>query len=821
VVWEDDSGTLGPLLREAVEAGVTMPEFEGNLLSLRQAIDREDPWLERKWLLYVPPLPPNVDTEWLVDYEQAFWHLPQANLSWAFHEFFDLPDTLETRGLLRGQAAARVALAFDRYVGEVDELSEEDVISALLRAAIGVAEADDPELVLRYLTSEADERAWEAAGLLPSVTALIKSRKRLALRRHLTDGQAPDRGALARCLLASSLVEVGAVDAKAVANHLPDPGTRPRWRKTLDHGLADPSRRATLTALIEQEIQVSELAQALDDPLRLASGPGLPLLDRKMQLLLHEAAIKQPTNQADWWARVREVADARLRQSHVDEASLRAWPVLRDAAHLLTLVGRRREELALYPADSLERLATEYAASSTGDWRIDALYRNIARDERGVLDELRRVLIEPAREAYHKWTRELTRRFAQAVEAEGSYASPTVLPQVRFWAEMVDKPGRVAALIVDALRADLAHDLSARLQTAGRQVEHRTVFATLPSRTEVCMAALLPRAENGFAVKVEQSRLMAYIGPVRLPSVNERTRYLESVAREQGKQVKRRSIGEFLAEDGKLLAECFREKQLPVAHTTDIDDGGEIAAKVSFSVFERVLDTCASFVDRALSLGFSEVVVAGDHGFLVRDPQAAPGGVSGTESAGGAFTRGLRYAAGIGTVGPEFLRLSASQLGRAGDDVYVPRDTSCLALQGGPGLFVHGGLSPQECALVFLSVLPGASRVVADLLPVSLRVRAKETSLTFKVHVVVSAVKQPLLVDPRAVVLKVEDEKGMAIVASDTLNLKASNSEQTTSLTVTATARGVFGVCLYDESSGRLLTKQTVQVEVLGDDFGF
>jgi len=113
VVWEDDSGTLGPLLREAVEAGVTMPEFEGNLLSLRQAIDREDPWLERKWLLYVPPLPPNVDTEWLVDYEQAFWHLPQANLSWAFHEFFDLPDTLETRGLLRGQAAARVALAFD------------------------------------------------------------------------------------------------------------------------------------------------------------------------------------------------------------------------------------------------------------------------------------------------------------------------------------------------------------------------------------------------------------------------------------------------------------------------------------------------------------------------------------------------------------------------------------------------------------------------------------------------------------------------------------------------------------------------------------
>jgi hypothetical protein len=258
-----------------------------------------------------------------------------------------------------------------------------------------------------------------------------------------------------------------------------------------------------------------------------------------------------------------------------------------------------------------------------------------------------------------------------------------------------------------------------------------------------------------------------------------------------------------------------------VAHTTDIDDGGEIAAKVSFSVFEQILDTCALFVDRALSLGFSEVAVGGDHGFLVRDPQAAPGGVSGTDSAAGAFTRGLRYAAGTAPVGAELLHLSASQLGRAGDDVYVPRDTSCLALQGGPGLFVHGGLSPQECALVFLSVLPGASRVVADVLPVSLKVRPKETSLTFKVQVVAGAMKQPLLVEPRAVVLKVEDEKGTAVFTSGTLSLKASNSEQTTAMTVTVTAGGILGVCLYDESSGRLLTKQTVQVEVLGDDFGF
>lgn len=821
VVWHDDSGTLGPILREVLPPAVEMPAFEGNPLSLRQKIDAADRWLEGKWLLYIPPLPPGVECEWLVDYEQAFCHLPRANLAWALHQFFSLPETPLVRDLLRGDAAARVAAAFDRYLGEVDQLSEEHLQSALLRAAIGSAEADDSELVLRYLLTEPDERAWEIAGLLPSLTALIKSKKRLALRRHLTDGQPPDRGALVRCLLASSLVETGAVDAKVMANHLPDPGARPRWRKTLDQGLSDPSRREDLIALINQQVQSSELEQALDDPLRLASGPGLPFLDRKIQAMLCEAAIHPETKHLHWCARVREVAEARLLHVHMGEVSRRPWTQLRDTATLLMLVGRRRAELALYPAASLERLTTEYARSANGDWQIDALYRSIAREETGVVDQLRQLLVQPAREAYHKWTRELTRRFVQSIETEGAYALPAVLPHVRFWSEMIDKPGRVAVLIVDALRADLAHDLSARLRRVGRRVDHRTAFATLPSRTEVGMAALLPRAETDFAVKVEQGRLMAYIGSVRLPSVNERTKYLESVASQQGKHVWRRPVEEFMADDGRLLAECLAEGRLPVAHTTDMDEGGEIAAKVTYQVFDEVLGTCARFVDRALSLGFSEVVVAGDHGFLVRDPQAAAGGVSGTEAAAGGFTRGLRYAAGTAAVGPELLRLGASQLGRAGDDVYVPRDTSCLAIPGGPGLFVHGGLSLQECALVFLSVFRGTSEAAAEALPVFLKVRQKETALTFKVQVVAGAVKQPLLVEPRAVVLKVEDEMGKTVFTGGTLMLNPGSAEQTMPVTVTATGRGTFSVCLYDVSSDKLLVKHTVQVEVLGDDFGF
>ena len=335
------------------------------------------------------------------------------------------------------------------------------------------------------------------------------------------------------------------------------------------------------------------------------------------------------------------------------------------------------------------------------------------------------------------------------------------------------------------------------------------------------MAALLPGASEEFAVKVEQGKLIPYIGTTRLPGTNDRTRHLESVAARQGKPVFRHSVEEFLAEDGRLLTNCIQEKRLPVAFTSDLDEGGEIAARVSFRLFDEILDTCALFVDQALSLGFCEVIVAGDHGFLVRDPHAAPGGVGGVEPAAGGFSRGLRYAAGAASVGRGLLCMAASKLGRVGDDVYVPRDTSCLAIQGGPGLFVHGGLSPQECVLIFLSVLPGTPAVAAQILPVSLKVRTRETSLTFKVQIVAGAVKQPLLVEPRTVVLKVEDERGTLVFDGGAFTLTGGDAEQTRSITVTVACGGAFGVCLYEESTGRLLAKHPVQVEVLGDDFGF
>jgi hypothetical protein len=181
-----------------------MPTLEGNPLSLRARIDEEDPWLERKWLLYVPPLPDGVECEWLADYEKGFCCVPQGTLAWALDQFFRLRETPELRQALNGPAAAVLALNFGQYFpGDPEAFKEGEIYLALLRAALKAPQADEIELILRYLTAEADATRWHDLGLLPTLTAVVKTR--LGLRRHLTDGHAPDRGVLCRCMVASAL----------------------------------------------------------------------------------------------------------------------------------------------------------------------------------------------------------------------------------------------------------------------------------------------------------------------------------------------------------------------------------------------------------------------------------------------------------------------------------------------------------------------------------------------------------------------------------------------------------------------------------------
>lgn len=818
VVWADAPGHLESLLRDVLPQDVRMPKLEGNLLSLRQEIDREDPWLERKWLLYVPRLAEGVGLDWLADYTQGSAAVEQGDLCWALHEFFLLPDSQEVRSILSGPAAGRLAEDFGRYVPPwKGQLGEEDIYLALFRAALELPGKGGMDVVVRYVALPAVESSLEEAGLLPALTSFVK--RFLGLRRHLVDGAGPERGPLARCLVASALVERGASEAKPLSNHLPQESFRPAWREALENGLNDLTLSDRISSAIDEALRTSDLFGDLRDPVTLARGPALAVVDRRLRQLLLDRHTDGSEEVPAWWQATLDVAEARIAALAPGAKAATVWKELAAAARLLQRSRERLSDLVGYPAACFSRLAEEYARPTGGDWELDALHRSLPQRSIKVEAEFERWLLNPAHEAYQRWVREATRRLVEAAEREATIGSKDLLPQRRFWSEMVDKGGKRAVLVVDALRADLAHALAEQLRRSGRKVETRAALAELPSRTEVGMAALLPRAEELFRVDVEKAKLVPSIGGTRLPSVNERTKHLEAAAIQMGRKVSRCEVTEFLKGGAKLLRACAARGETPVAHTTDLDEGGELAARVSFGLFEDILGTCAEFVDAALEADFEEVVVAADHGFLVRSEASADPGVLGVRETTDSFTKGLRYAAGVGEPGPNMVALAASQLGREGATVYVLRDSACIAVQGGAGLFVHGGLSLQEAVLVFLRVRPDSAAL--GTLHVGLEAPERVNSLTFKVSIVVPGVEKPLLYPPRSVVVRVVDASGQTVFTAAPISAEAESSERRTKVVVTVPTGGAYAALLDDVESGRRLASVPVNVEVLGDDFGY
>lgn len=818
VVWADGPGHLEPVLREVLPKGVRMPKLEGNLLSLRQEIDREDPWLEQKWLLYASGVPDGVSLEWLADYAHGFCVVEQGDLAWALQEFFHLPHTPEIRTLLSGPAAARLAVDFGRYVPQSKErLGEEDIYLALFRAALDLPGKTGMDIVVRYLALPDVGEALDGAGLLPILTSFVK--RFLGLRRHLVDGAGPENGPLARCLVASALVERNASEAKPLSNHLPQESFRPAWREALEKGLNDPALSKPLASAIDAALKSSDLLTELSDPIALTRGPALAILDRRIQKLLLERHPAAFSEAPAWWQLVADVAEARVPAHAPGSEGAWTWKGLQAAAKLVLRARGRLSDLMGYPAACFPRLAEEYAREHGGDWELDALFRSLPQGVHKLEESFDRWLLTPAREAYQQWVREATRRFVQARETDSIPETKALLPQRRFWSEMVDRSGKRAVLIVDALRADLAHSLAEHLRQSGRTVETRMALAELPTRTEIGMAALLPRADQEFRVDVEKGKLVPAIGAARLPSVNERTKHLESDSIQMGRKVTRNEVGEFLKGGAKLLRSCADKGATAVAFTTDLDDGGELAARVSFRLFDEILGTCADFVEAALAADFEEVVIAADHGFLVRSEDGAEPGVLGVRETTDSFTRSLRYAAGAGEPGPNMVALDAAQLGRGGVTVYVPRDSACVALQGGPGLFVHGGLSLQEAVLVFLRVRRDTA-ATAPLL-VNLKGPEKVSSLTFKVAVVVPGVDLPLLYPPKSVIVRVLSAALQSVFSSAPLSVKAGEGGSRTDVVVVVPTGGSYSVVLVDAETERRLSSIPVTVEVLGDDFGF
>jgi len=305
-------------------------------------------------------------------------------------------------------------------------------------------------------------------------------------------------------------------------------------------------------------------------------------------------------------------------------------------------------------------------------------------------------LLTKAAQRYTEVGSELAKHFITEFR-KAKHPIPGMLRQRDFFEKQV-KPhlgaGKVAYVWVDAMRFEMARELC-RLLKDDFSPELRPAIGTMPTITEIGMAALLPGAhESAKVVNVGGGKLGLEIAGKTIKDRKDRVAFLKERA---GVSVFDAKLEDLLPKPGKKVKDGIQGAELILITSQEIDELGEAdnLAQARLQI-DGVLSQLRRGVRVLADHGIKTIVLVADHGHLFADEIGddmkieAPGGDTAD------LHRRVWVGVG-GTTEPSYLRTSLASLGVESDlDIATPWTFACFKSKGGGRAYFHGGLSPQE-----------------------------------------------------------------------------------------------------------------------------
>ena len=373
------------------------------------------------------------------------------------------------------------------------------------------------------------------------------------------------------------------------------------------------------------------------------------------------------------------------------------WDLIRSAFALMECC-QDNDRILSDHARSIDRLIDFYVSQLR---EIDRLHREFEQavsdydwqDAQGIMQPVQ----QQARKQYGKLMEKVQLLFAKHLQqtgwpivgrlANGDVFDKLVAPKLQ------QSGTKVAYLMVDALRYELGVALEKQLAEDGK-VELRPALAQLPSITLVGMASLLPGASEGLRLVKHDGGYTPYLGDQPVSNVSQRMEIL-----------------------GKLYGQRFQEGRLEdfVRNRFDIEDDVELLVLRSVEIdshFENHPDTAPTEIINALKrirvavhklkgAGFSEVVIATDHGFFMNTHAGA--GDTCSKLPGDWLNEHQRCLLGDGGGDNNHYLLSAEKAGIRGDFASIAGPLSMASYKSGM-LYYHGGASLQECIVPVITL---------------------------------------------------------------------------------------------------------------------
>jgi hypothetical protein len=252
---------------------------------------------------------------------------------------------------------------------------------------------------------------------------------------------------------------------------------------------------------------------------------------------------------------------------------------------------------------------------------------------------------------------------------------------------------RVAFFQVDALRYELGVALANQL-SEDNQTDLQAAYASLPSITSVGMASLLPGAGKNMSLQKHKKKVVPVLNGSKLIDVNARMEVLKKVVGARFLDV---TLGDFL----KRKKEIESTVELLVIRSVEIDAQMETDPETALRVVHDTLKRIRIAIHKLNTLGFSEVVIATDHGFYF-NTQLEAGDVCAKPS-GEWITAHQRFLLGNGADDSANFTMTTGKLGIRGDFIKAATPKGLVSYRTGESYF-HGGISLQECLVPVLTI---------------------------------------------------------------------------------------------------------------------
>ena len=558
---------------------------------------------------------------------------------------------------------------------------------------------------------------------------------------------------------------------------------------------------------IEKELNLPSLCATVGD---LGARDTFPFEERTVL----SAAVR--ASREDRLDAVREIVRRHEGSVWSDKGESREqWDLLVSALALVEACDDADGQLADH-THTLNELMDFYLSSLR---RVDQLQRECeqAVGDHLALDGAMAEVVEQARRRYGTLMGKVQPVFARHLETTG-WPPPGRLANAdvfdRFVAPLLKESGRrVAYMMVDALRYELGVALFSQLGD-GDAADIVPACAQMPTVTPVGMASLLPGAAVGLQLVKEAAGAMPTLDGVRLPSVTERMQVLRV---RYGDRLAENTLGAFVTGKPTIPATV----SLLVLRDQEIDTHLETSPDSTLGLLQQTLKRIRVAIRKLKDAGFSDVVIATDHGFFL-NAQAQAGDLCGKPS-GTWIAFHDRSLLGEGAGNSANFAIPAERAGIRGDFRIFAGPRSMAPYRRGL-LYFHGGASLQEAIVPVLTVrLKKEKQPDATKASVILFYRKGARKITTRLPVIEIAVESSDIFSQAAefeILLEAQDKKGNVVgepkaggavnAATGTTTLRPGQKEQIT-LRMAMEFEGKFTVKALNPTT--LTTYTTLELE--------